>query len=199
MSEKKQLLHIEQAIIVEGRYDKIKLSQVTDAVVIETNGFGIYNDSDKRSLIRHYAQTTGIIILTDSDNAGQQIRGAVKSICGGGKVFNAYVPEVFGKEKRKSRPSKEGKLGVEGLEAGVIAKSLVSAGVSVSERKSLEKVTMRDFILDGLSGGRESRAAREKLLSALCLPKSLSAKALLDVINSSYTPAEYRELVNKLF
>ncbi|MBQ2580269.1 MAG: toprim domain-containing protein, partial [Ruminococcus sp.] len=112
-------LKVAQAIVVEGKYDKIKLSAVVDGVIICTNGFGIYKDKTTAELIRFYARTSGIIILTDSDSAGFQIRNHLKGLIQGGKVTNLYIPEIFGKEKRKSLPSKEGKLGVEGIDADI--------------------------------------------------------------------------------
>ena len=110
-------LKIPYAIVVEGKYDKIKLSSIVDAVIIVTNGFGIYKNKETAELVRYYAEKTGIVILTDSDTAGFRIRGHIKSIVPKGKIINLYSPEIFGKEKRKTEPSKEGKLGVEGISA----------------------------------------------------------------------------------
>ena len=110
------MLHIEQAVIVEGKYDKIKLSSILDAVIITTNGFSVMKNKEKLEIIRFYAQNKGIIILTDSDSAGFKIRNYLKGAIKNGKIINVYVPDIFGKEKRKAAPSKEGKLGVEGID-----------------------------------------------------------------------------------
>lgn len=192
-------IKLKQAVIVEGKYDKIHLSQLVDAVIITTNGFGIYKDSDTAELIRHYAKTTGIIILTDSDSAGNQIRGRIKSIVPEGKIYNAYVPEIFGKEKRKTSPSKEGKLGVEGISPKLIIEALERAGIGQDTSQEREKVTMTDFINMGLSGGKNSGELRKKLLSQLGLPQSLTARATLDAVNSMMSKDEFLRLTQELF
>lgn len=193
------MIHIEQAIIVEGKYDKIHLSQIVDAVIIVTNGFGVYKDKDIQALIKHYARTTGIVIMTDSDSAGSMIRGRVKSIAGeGAKVYNAYIPEVYGKEKRKVCPSKEGKLGVEGIEPRLISEALQRCGISADSRKDRERITMQQFILDGFSGGKNSAERRRRLCEALGVPR-VSSKALLEIVNSVMSADEYGELVEKLY
>ena len=127
------MIHFEQAVVVEGKYDKIRLSSLIDAVIIVTNGFGIYKNKELQSLIRFYAENQGIIVLTDSDAAGFKIRGMIKSIAAKGKIYNAYIPEILGKEKRKDKPSKEGLIGVEGMEGGIILEALGSAGVMGTE------------------------------------------------------------------
>lgn len=195
----REKIHLKQAVIVEGKYDKIHLSQFVDAVIIVTNGFGIYKDSDTAELIRHYAKTTGIIILTDSDSAGNQIRGRIKSIVPDGKIYNAYVPEIFGKEKRKTAPSKEGKLGVEGISPRLIVEALERAGIGQDTLQVREKITMTDFIETGLSGGKNSGNYRKKLLSHLKLPQSLTAKATLDAVNSIMSKEEFLKLASVLF
>lgn len=193
----REKIHIEQAIIVEGKYDKIHLSQFVDAVIIVTNGFGIYKNEDTLSLIRHYANTSGIIILTDSDNAGNQIRGKIKGVVRDGKVLNAYVPEIFGKEKRKSVPSKEGKLGVEGIRPELVIEALEKCGAKLSHKKT-GGVTMTDFLEDGFSGGKNSTLRRKELLSKLGLPQSLSSKATLEVVNSVMSFEEYKKLAEEI-
>ena len=193
------MVHIEQAVIVEGKYDKIHLSQFLDAVIIAVGGFGVFKDKDTQQLIRHYAQTVGIVIMTDSDSAGMLIRGRIKSIAAGGRIYNAYVPEILGKEKRKQSPSKEGKLGVEGIEPQAILEALGRCGITPCERKeSGVRVSMQDLIADGLSGGKNSSQKRQRLLSELGLPQSLGTKAMLEVINSMISAEEYRELVVKI-
>lgn len=192
------MLHIEQAIIVEGKYDKIHLSQIVDAVIIVTNGFGIYKDKDIQALIRHYAKTKGIIIMTDSDSAGNMIRGRIKSFAGeGAKIYNAYVPEIFGKEKRKTAPSKEGKLGVEGIEPKLICEALQRCGVQFCGERSGDRVTMQQFIEDGISGGRNSRKMREEMCKKLNVP-CVSSKALLEIVNSMMSAEEYKGLITSL-
>jgi len=195
----REKIKLKQAVIVEGKYDKIHLSQLVDAVIITTNGFGIYKDSDTAELIRHYAKTTGIIILTDSDSAGNQIRGRIKSIVPEGKIYNAYVPEIFGKEKRKASPSKEGKLGVEGISPKLIIEALERAGIGQDASQEREKATMTDFINVGLSGGKNSGELRKKLLSQLGLPQSLTARATLDAVNSMMSKDEFLRLAGELF
>ena len=195
----REKIKLKQAVVVEGKYDKIHLSQLVDAVIITTNGFGIYKDSDTAELIRHYANTTGIIILTDSDSAGNQIRGRIKSIVPEGKIYNAYVPEIFGKEKRKASPSKEGKLGVEGISPKLIIEALERAGIGQDTSQEREKATMTDFINVGLSGGKNSGELRKKLLSQLGLPQSLTARATLDAVNSMMSKDEFLRLAGELF
>lgn len=175
-------IKLRQAVVVEGKYDKITLSQIIDGVIITTDGFGLYKNPEKTKLIRFYAETCGIIVMTDSDFAGQQIRGRIKSIVPQGSVINVYVPEIFGKEKRKSAPSKEGKLGVEGMSAEIICKALERAGVT-GEVCEKDPVTKTDFIMLGLSGGQGSSELRKQLASALELPQGLSSNALRDAVS----------------
>ena len=135
------MISIKEAIIVEGKYDKIKLSSIVDAVIIVTNGFGIFKDSEKLELIRYYAEKTGILILTDSDSAGRKIRGYIKGAVPNGSVRNVFIPDVFGKEKRKEKPSAEGKLGVEGIDKKLILEAFRKAGVTSEERTSAPDIT----------------------------------------------------------
>ena len=141
------MIKIEQAIIVEGKYDKIKLSSIVNAVIIVTNGFGIFKDEEKLELIRYYARKTGIIILTDSDSAGFQIRNHIKGAVKNGKIYNVYIPDIMGKEKRKVKPSAEGKLGVEGVEKKIILKAFENAGITASESSdnSIPEITKTDL------------------------------------------------------
>ena len=179
-------LHLTQAVVVEGKYDKIKVSAVIDAVIIVTNGFGIYKNKQTQELIRLYAKTCGIVILTDSDTAGARIRGHIKSIVPEGKVISLYVPEIFGKERRKPAPSKEGKLGVEGMSVQVIRETFERAGLLSSDTDEREKLTRQDFYELCLSGAPESRERRRNLCILLGLPEGLSAPALLDAVNALY-------------
>jgi len=192
------MIKINEAIIVEGKYDKIKLSSIVDAVIIITNGFGIFKDEEKLGLIRYYAQKTGIIILTDSDAAGRKIRGYIKGAVKGGKITNVYIPDVFGKEKRKTKPSAEGKLGVEGIDVDTLLEAFRKAGISASEntvRSDITKLTLYEL---GLSGGANSSALREKLQVRLGLPRQLSASALVEVLCTMMDSNELAELTEKV-
>lgn len=191
------MIKIKEAIIVEGKYDKNTLSASVDAVIIETSGFGIYTDPQKLKLLRRMADHCGVVIMTDSDGAGFAIRNYLKSVLPENKVKHAYIPEIFGKERRKNISGKEGKLGVEGMSPGVLAQALENAGVSltaVPERKTGdEKITKGDFFAAGLSGREGSALRRAELLNKLDLPNRLSAGALIDVLNVIMTREEFFE------
>ena len=177
------MLRIKQAIIVEGRYDKIRLSNITDAVVICTNGFSIYKDREKQELIKSLAAKTGIIILTDSDSAGFQIRSF-----------------ILGKERRKAQPSKQGKIGVEGIPDELIEQALINAG-AVPEESAADRgepITRADLMDCGLIGGENCTQRRQRLQRYLGLPELLSAKLLLEVVNKMYTRSGFLEAVRKL-
>lgn len=188
-------IKISQAIIVEGKYDKIKLSSFIDGVIIVTNGFGIYKDKDIVQLIRYYAQRQGIIVLTDSDTAGFKIRGHIKSIVPKGKIINLYAPEILGKEKRKTQPSKEGKLGVEGINVNVLKALFEKVGVKGEIRENSSPVTNLDFFQLGITGQKNSSRLREKLLDKMELPKLVSSKALLEIVNSRFSKDEFYEFM----
>lgn len=189
------MIKIEQAVVVEGKYDKIKLSSIIDAVIIPTNGFSIFRDAEKRELIRYYAEKTGIIILTDSDRAGFIIRNYIRGAVGSGKIINVYIPDIMGKEKRKTKPSAEGKLGVEGMEKKIILEALKKAGVTASATENREKLTKTDLFELGLSGGKNSSDKRKKLLEYLKLPSLLSANSMLDVLNTMLNKNELNEIM----
>ena len=193
------MIRVEQAVIVEGKYDKIKLSSIIDAVIIQTNGFKIFKDEQKRDLIRYYASKKGIIILTDSDSAGFKIRNYVKGIVKDGKIINVYIPDVFGKEKRKIAPSKEGKLGVEGIEKDIIIEALNKAGVLIEESKAkTDLITKMDLYEDGLTGGQNSSYKRQKLLHELDLPELLTTGAMLDILNTMFDKKGYKDIIKKI-
>lgn len=192
------MLKIDEAVIVEGKYDKIKLSSIIDTVIIVTNGFGIFKDREKLELIRYYAETTGIIILTDSDNAGRKIRGYLKSAIGGGNIRNVYIPDVFGKEKRKDKPSAEGKLGVEGIDKELILEAFEKSGITASVREKPNDITKLTLYELGLSGGNESSQMRKLLQKSLRLPECLSATALVEVLNTMMTADELAEHMVKI-
>lgn len=194
------MLRIKQAIIVEGRYDKIRLSNITDAVVICTNGFSIYKDREKQELIKSLAAKTGIIILTDSDSAGFQIRSFIRSIVKQGEVLNAVTPDILGKERRKAQPSKQGKIGVEGIPDKLIEQALINAGAVPEESPADrgEPITRADLMDCGLIGGENCTQRRQRLQRYLGLPELLSAKLLLEVVNKMYTRSGFLEAVRKL-
>lgn len=192
------MIKLKEAVIVEGKYDKIKLSSIIDTVIIVTNGFGIFKDAEKLELIRYYAKKTGIIILTDSDSAGRRIRSYIKSAVQDGSIKNVHIPDVFGKEKRKKTASAEGKLGVEGIEVRIILDAFKKAGIVSYERTlppDITKVTLYEL---GLSGGNNSSLLRKKLQNSLGLPSLLSASALLEVLNTMMTAEELAEKVKNL-
>lgn len=176
------MIQIDEAIIVEGKYDKIKLSSIVRAVIIVTNGFGIFKDKEKLELIRYYARKTGIIILTDSDSAGRKIRGYIRGAVGEGSIKNVYIPDIFGKEKRKEKPSAEGKLGVEGIDVRTIEEAFRKAGITSSGSASRSDITKMTLFELGLSGGPESSMLRKKLQKKLGLPELMSATALVEVL-----------------
>ncbi|SEH62618.1 ribonuclease M5 [Ruminococcus flavefaciens] len=192
------MIKLDEAIIVEGKYDKIKLSSIVDAVIIVTNGFGIFKDTEKLELIRYYANKTGIIILTDSDAAGRKIRGYIKGAVGSGRITNVYIPDVFGKEKRKTKPSAEGKLGVEGIDADILKEAFRKAGITASENSTRSDITKLTLYELGLSGGSNSSVLREKLQVSLGLPRQLSAGALVEVLCTMMNSSELAELTEKI-
>lgn len=191
------MLKTDRIIIVEGKYDKIKLSSIIDAVIIETDGFGIFKDKQKQKLLRMLADNKGLVILTDSDSAGFTIRNFICGFVPKERIINAYIPDVFGKERRKEAPSKEGKLGVEGVSSSLIKEALEKAGVLCSEDNLSEKrvVTKTDFYLDGLTGGNDSKEKRLALLNYLSLPERMTTNALIEIINSFMTYEDYKNAV----
>lgn len=195
------MLKITQAIVVEGKYDKIKLSSILDAVIIVTNGYGVFKDKEKLSIIRHYAKTSGIIIVTDSDSAGFIIRNYLKGAIKDGKITNVYIPDIFGKEKRKIAPSKEGKLGVEGVDSALILEAFKKAGVIFSDADSADervKITRLDLYEDGFFGGENSAKKRKLLLRELDLPELLTTNSMLEIMNSMLDIDEYKKIAVKL-
>lgn len=191
-------LRLSQAVIVEGRYDKLKLANIIDAFIIETNGFGIFKDKQKLKFIKRLANERGIIIMTDSDHAGFMIRNYIQSGVPKDKIINVYIPDVLGKEKRKSEPSKEGKLGVEGMSKEVILASLEKANVTVCKRICENPVTSYDMFELGFSGTPDAKKNRQVLLSALELPAFLSNSSLLSCINNMMSREEFFDFVDSL-
>lgn len=194
------MLHINGAVIVEGKYDKSRVKNIVDCPVIVTNGFGIFKDKETAQLIRTYAQTGVIVILTDSDSAGFRIRGHIKGLIPEDRIRNAYVPDVYGKERRKANPSAEGKLGVEGLSDVVIISALKACLQSgdVQCRGNVRRITKLDLFEDGFSGGRNSSRKRAELIEKLNLPQRLPPNSLLDALNSIIDYDEYKALAYEI-
>ena len=179
------MVKIKEAILVEGRYDKNTLSQIVDAPILETGGFGIFKDKQQMSLLRKVAEIRGLIVFTDSDGAGFVIRNHVKSAIPGKFLKHAYIPDIYGKERRKDKAGKEGKLGVEGMKPEIILEALRRAGATIEgeEEKQVRQITKQDLMELGLSGGPDASAKRLALLKKLDLPEHMSANALLQVLN----------------
>ena len=176
-----------KAIVVEGKYDAIRLDSVIDATIVTTDGFGIFKHPETVTMLRRLAETQGIVVLTDSDGAGFVIRNRIAGAVQTGRVLHAYAPEIVGKERRKSAPSKEGLLGVEGIDGKRLLQALIRAGATVDDRpaeKPTPYLTKARLYSDGLSGGTDSAALREALLSALGLPRHLSANRLMQVVGT---------------
>lgn len=194
------MIKVDRVVIVEGRYDKIKLSSVIDGVIIETEGFGIFKNKEKQKLIRKAAEEKGIVILTDSDSAGFVIRSFISSIVPNEYIVNAYIPDILGKEKRKDTPSKEGKLGVEGVSQDIIINALKQAGIGCEKSTLTDKksVTVTDIYEDGLSGSKDSKQKRQKLLKYLDLPERMTTGAMLEIINLFMTYEDYKKAVSAI-
>ena len=195
------MLKIKEAIVVEGRYDKNTLSQIIDAPILETSGFGIMKDKQQLKLLRRVAQTRGLIVFTDSDGAGFVIRDFLKGAIEPKYLRHAYIPDIHGKEKRKSSPGKEGKLGVEGMSPEIIMESLRKAGATVlgeESKRTAGTITKQDMMDLGLSGGANSSELRKKLMKKLDLPEHMSANALLQAVNLLYTLDELQNLMVQL-
>ena len=185
---------VREVIVVEGRYDKNALSQVVDAVIIETSGFGIFNDAEKRKLLQTMAEARGLIVLTDSDGAGFVIRNYIKGCVDPKLVKHAYIPDIYGKERRKSVPSREGKLGVEGMEPQVLLDALIRAGATFDDeenKKTAPRISKADMYARGLSGREGSAEKRAQLIKQLGLPERLTADGLLDVLNATMSREEF--------
>ena len=183
------MLCLKEAIVVEGRYDKISLENLVDTEIFTTEGFGIFNDREKMSLLRRVAQKRGLIVLTDADGAGLVIRNRLLGAIDRQYLRHAYIPALPGKERRKSSPSKEGTLGVEGMKPELLEEALRRAGAEVTDGRRI-MLSKPDLYRMGLSGTANAAERRRRLLSALELPENLSANAMLDALNSLYTPEE---------
>lgn len=191
------MIRIREAIIVEGRYDKNTLAQIVDAPILETSGFGIFHDRQRLALLRRLAETRGIIVLTDSDGAGFVIRNYLRGAIDPLQVKHAYIPDIAGKERRKRTASKEGKLGVEGMRPDVLLEALRRAGATIEGEETPAagaRITKADLYAAGLTGGADSKAARQRLLAQLDLPEHLSTNALLEVLNALMSREEFQKL-----
>ncbi|MDE7262064.1 MAG: DUF4093 domain-containing protein [Oscillospiraceae bacterium] len=185
---------IKEVIVVEGRYDKNALKQVVDATVIETRGFGVFNDRERLALLRRLAAEKGLILLTDSDGAGFVIRNFLKGAIPKSQLKQAYIPDVYGKERRKAAPGREGKLGVEGMPPAVLLEALERAGATFEDGAAAgpaAPLTKADFYALGLSGGTDSGARRAALLKRLGLPERMTANAMLEAINLLYNKEDF--------
>lgn len=194
------MVKIREAILVEGRYDKNTLSQIVDAPILETNGFGIFKDRQQMKLLRSVAEKRGLIVFTDPDGAGFVIRNHVKSAIPGKYLKHAYVPDILGKERRKKAGGKEGKLGVEGMTPQVILDALRRAGATIEGEplESVGQITKQDLMVLGLSGGENSSALRQELLKELDFPAHMSANAMLQALNLLYSLEELTGIVDSL-
>ncbi len=198
------MLKIKEALVVEGTYDKIKLGSIVDTLIITTDGFRIFSDKEKIQFIRKVAEKSGIIILTDSDSAGFIIRNYVKQGIKEENIKHAYIPDIYGKEKRKATASKEGKLGVEGVEKQTIISALIAAGATVDGKEKDEKtpkrsITKLDLYNDGFVGASESAKKRRLLLKELNLPERMTSNMLIGAINSLISYEEYEQAAKKIF
>lgn len=193
------MLHIREAIVVEGRYDKNALSQVVDTLILETGGFQIFRDPERMALLERAARRRGLVVLTDSDGAGFVIRNRIKGAVPSQYLKHAYIPDRYGKERRKRRPGKEGKLGVEGMPPEVLEQVLRRAGADFLEegREGLfgPPLTKSDLFAAGLSGGPDSAVRRQALLKRLALPEHMSANSLLAVLNGCYSREEAEKIL----
>lgn len=193
----KQLIKLKETVIVEGKYDKIALENIIDALIIKTDGFKIFKDLEKRELIRTLAKKDGIIVMTDSDSAGRLLRSHIKQICPDGKITNVYIPQVKGKERRKEKESKEGFLGVEGLSPEIILNALEKSGISADKTINKdEKITTTDLYTLGLTGKENSSDFRELVCRHLNLPTGFRGNSFLDLINALFSRKEFIEKVN---
>ena len=195
------MIKIKEAVIVEGKYDKIKLSGFIDGLIITTEGFGVFKDREKLELIRHLAKVRGILVLTDSDGAGFVIRNFLKGAVPPDRVKHAYIPDVFGKERRKALPSKEGKLGVEGLSEEILCSAIARSGaeceITGGTVRSAQDITKTDLYELGLNGIPGASERRDDLKKRLGLPEKLSSNSLLDVLNCIMTRDELYALMEE--
>lgn len=193
---------VKETIVVEGTYDKIKLSGFIDSLIFTTNGFAVFKNKNAQKSLRTLAESTGIVILTDSDSAGIKIRNFVKQLTQSGRVLHAYIPEIAGKEKRKTAPGKEGLLGVEGISEEIIIDAIRKSGARVDgasgEKRADKPITKADFYRLGLSGGADSEDKRRRLAKMLGIPSKLSANMLLSAVNRLLTEDELCKMLENM-
>lgn len=193
------MLKLKEVVIVEGKYDKIKLSQILDALIIDVGGFNIFKNKEKVQMIKKLADKNGVLILTDSDHAGFMIRNYLNGIIPQDKIKHAYIPDIIGKEKRKKTYSKERKLGVEGVDDKIILDVINKVSLKKEEKtNNIKEITKMGFYEDGLSGRDNSSDKRKKLLKKLNLPENLSQNALIKVLNKTISYDEYKRVVEEL-
>ena len=190
-------LRLQQVVLVEGRYDASKLAGIVDALILTTDGFAIYKDKEKQALLKELGKKRGVLILTDSDRAGFQIRNYVSNLVGSKNVLQAYVPAIHGKESRKAEPGKEGLLGVEGVPDEAIRKAILASGAVETQPRQGRPITYLDLYEWGLSGTAGSADVRRHFLETVGLPPRLSKKALCEVLSSLYTWDELDEMIQK--
>lgn len=189
-------IKLSRVVVCEGRYDKIKLDAVLDAEILTLEGFGIFNNVEKRRLITSLAERCGLIVVTDSDSAGGMLRSHINNITKGKGVEHVYIPPTIGKEKRKASPSKEGLLGVEGMDAEVLRQLFLRFEDDSYTKK--EEITRTRFYEDGFSGNDNSKAKRERLAEYLRLPRNMSSKALLSALNMLTSLEEYERIIKEI-
>ena len=193
-------LELKEAVIVEGRYDKIKLTEIVASPVIDTGGFRVFKDKEKQALIRQIAEKRGILIMTDVDSAGFVIRNYLRGIVPADRIKHAYIPTVEGKESRKAEPSREGKLGVEGIDRDALIDAIRKSGATIigEDVTSSGEITKTDFYEYGLSGREDSAIFRKRILNDMGLPEYLTANAMLAAINCLYTKEEFERYIGSL-
>ena len=198
-----EMIHTDRVLIVEGKYDAVRLAHLTDAMILLTDGFGIYKDKQRQQLFRALAQKNGLILLTDSDAAGFRIRNYITNMVGAENVVQAYVPAIHGKEKRKAQPGKEGLLGVEGVDDALVRQALLDAlgaeAGAAPVRPEGRQITYTDLYDWGLSGTAGSAERKTKLLNALGLPPRLSKKELVEALNRLYSFEQLNSMQETLF
>lgn len=191
------MMRTKRLVIVEGKYDKIKVERILDAMILTTDGFSLFKDKQKRAFIQREAVTNGLLILTDSDAAGFKIRNHISSFVPAERIMHAYIPDVFGKEKRKETFSKEGKLGVEGIEDAILIESFKKAGIEEKEAAP-NHTDSYDLYAWGVYGTKDAKTKRQRLMKRLDLPERLSKNNLLKYINRNFSKEEFQTIMEEV-
>ena len=192
-------LKIDIPILVEGKYDKITLDSLLDARIFVTGGFSVFNNKEKQTLLRRIAEQKGLLVLTDSDGGGKQIRSFLSGILPREKIRMLYIPKIEGKEKRKTQKSKGGLLGVEGMAPDLLRSIFLPFAIGESREETSKKpITKTDFYLDGLSGGEGAKSRRASLAKHFSLPEDMTANALLEAVNLLYSYEQYKEALDSI-